>query len=638
MKADLPDAPATTPELAAALHRLRQDRLRSVLHWVWLGLLVLAVVYAMLGRPVVVTILLAAVALLAGAYGLMRQDRVTAAADWMLWVLTAMAGVLALVGQGLRDTALLAFPGLLVFAGMFWRRRTLFGLLGAQVLMAALIWLANAQGWYTSRFERAGVSQVLDIGLILGLTALAVWFLSEDLRQYFRQMRADNQRVRDSLADLEFSTRHDVLTGLPNRRDARDTLQRLTQDRQGSPRALAVVLINLDNFKTINDSLGPQLGDDFLLALAQRLKGLQAPQEQLFRVGGDEFLLLLDQTGEREATLGRVRTWMAAVEQPIVLGGVEIRITASAGMASYPADGSSYTELLQRVDLAMQRAKAAGRNTLRLFDRDMGGDEADHLQLLADMRATLASGGFALHYQPKVDLATGAVVGAEALLRWPHPERGWVPPAVFIPLAERSGLIVDLGLWVLREACRQAGVWQREGWVGLQVAVNVSMVQFRRGDLPQRVRQALDEAGLPGAALELELTESLFADAIDEVEATLRELRTTGVALAIDDFGTGYSNLGYLKRFEIQTLKIDQSFVRRMADPTEDRALVGAIIHMAQQLGLHTVAEGVETEAIAQDLRALGCSYGQGYWWARPLPPDEFHARLGPAAAVTERS
>lgn len=636
MKADLPDEPATTPELAAALRRLRQERLRSVLHWVGLGLLAMAVVYALLGRPLVVVILLVTVLLLAGAYGLMRQDRTTLAADWMLWVLTAMAGLLALVGQGLRDTALLAFPGLLVFAGMFWRRRTLFGLLTAQVLMAALIWLANTRGWYTSRFERAGLSQVLDIALILGLTSLAVWFLSEDLRQYFRQMRADNQRVRESLADLEFSTRHDVLTGLPNRRDARDTLQRLTQNRQGPPQALAVVLINLDNFKTINDSLGPQLGDDFLLALAQRLKGLKTPNELLFRVGGDEFLLLLDQAEAREAALARVRTWMAAVEQPIVLGGVEIRITASAGMASYPVDGSSYTELLQRVDLAMQRAKAAGRNTLRVFDRDMSGDEADHLQLLADMRATLAAGGFALHYQPKVDLASGAVVGAEALLRWHHPERGWVPPAVFIPLAERSGLIVELGLWVLREACRQAGVWRREGWAGFQVAVNVSMVQFRRGDLPQRVRQALAEAGLPGAALELELTESLFADAMDEVEATLRELRTTGVALAIDDFGTGYSNLGYLKRFEIQTLKIDQSFVRRMADPTEDRALVGAIIHMAQQLGLQTVAEGVESEPIAQDLRALGCSYGQGYWWARPLPPDEFRTRLGPPATPPE--
>ena len=310
--------------------------------------------------------------------------------------------------------------------------------------------------------------------------------------------------------------------------------------------------------------------------------------------------------------------------QPFQISGIEVSATCSLGIALYPDNGDNFDTLLKHADMAMYQAKDSGRNAYHFFDDAMHANVAHHMQLISAMRAALANGEFSLAYQPQFALKSERVVGAEALLRWTHPTLGNVSPATFIPLAESSGLIVEIGAWVLHEACRQAKAWQLAGLTDLLVAVNVSPVQFRREGIEQEILKALQAADLSPTSIELELTESLLvADAI-ALSEMLSRLRAIGLRFSIDDFGTGYSNLGYLKRFKVERLKIDQSFVRRMISDADDEGFVRAIIQMSHSLKLDAVAEGIEdAEALAR-LIEMGCDYGQGFHWSPALPPDEF--------------
>ncbi|HEX5355669.1 MAG TPA: GGDEF domain-containing phosphodiesterase, partial [Aquabacterium sp.] len=320
----------------------------------------------------------------------------------------------------------------------------------------------------------------------------------------------------------------------------------------------------------------------------------------------------------------------------------ELSISASIGIAMAPNDGEDFEILLQRADTAMYRSKEEGRNTYRFFDDRMNAESVEKLSMRNGLRRALELKQFVLHYQPQVDLATGRVFGAEALIRWQHPEWGLVPPGKFIPVAEDSGLIVPIGDWVIEEACRQAKAWIDKGFPPLTVAVNLSALQFKRGEVEQVVSQALARSGLPANQLELELTESVLISDVESVERRLKALKALGVKLAIDDFGTGYSSLSYLKRFSVDKLKIDQSFVRDLERHPDEVAIVRAIIQMAAGLGLSSIAEGVETLGMMQNLRALGCDEGQGYWFAKPMPTAAFEDWLtqtldhGTLARVTE--
>lgn len=619
---------AAMPDVAPdGLRALQRARLRKVLTTILLVLLAMSLVYGLVGTLATALSLLVASAALLPSLWFNRQNRVPLAADWMLWTLNLAIGLLALNGQGLRDTALLAYPGLLVFAIMLWRNRTMLALLAGQVGIVCLIWWLDATGAYPSKVAAAAATQILDIAAIVGLTAYASWLIASDQRSYLRALTLENERVSHALAQLEHSTRHDLLTGLPNRKLANEALDNLCHTSTTRDLPAAVMLINLDGFKSINESLGTRTGDDFLVALAQRMSATQEPDEQLFRTGSDEFLIVRHDLPHETQAGERANAWLADIAQPIRLSGVDISITASIGLILFPTDGNTPKELLMRADMAMQRAKEAGRNTVRRFQGHTG-QEIDHLNMLADMRRGLQAGQFELHYQPKFDLRTQALCGAEALLRWKHPGRGNVPPATFIPLAEKSGLIAELGNWVIHHACQQMQRWRHAGLAVPPVAVNVSMVQFRKGDLKDVVYSALEAANVPGHLLELELTESLLSDSHAVVQATLEHIRRMGVSLAIDDFGTGYSNLGYLKQFEIQTLKIDQSFVRKLGSVQHDQAIVKAIVNIATQLGLSTVAEGVESTDIADALRELGCHTGQGYLWSPALPADAFSQKF----------
>ncbi|MBS0437554.1 MAG: EAL domain-containing protein [Proteobacteria bacterium] len=448
------------------------------------------------------------------------------------------------------------------------------------------------------------------------------------VRRPYERLRVEIDERRHAEQRIEFLAFHDPLTELPNRVLARDRVERAVAAAHRDGQVVALIYLDLDHFKTVNDSLGHGAGDRLLQSVAQRLKAVLRETDTISRQGGDEFLVVIGELAGAAAIKPVLDKLMAALVQPVRIDGHEIAVTASIGIAQYPDDGADFDTLLQKADTALYRAKDAGRNAYRFFDERMNLEVTERLQLRNGLRLALERGEFVLHYQPQVDLHGGAVIGAEALLRWNRPGEGLVMPGRFVAQAEESGLIVPIGEWVLGEACRQAMAWRREGLPLPRVAVNLSGAQFARGEVEAVVERALRESGLPPEALELELTESILLSNTEAVLAVVQRLKGLGVRLSIDDFGTGYSSLSYLKRFDVDTLKIDRSFVAELLTDADDEAIVRAIVQMAQGLELVTLAEGVESEAVAARLAALGCREAQGYWFARPLPADEFAAFL----------
>ncbi len=465
--------------------------------------------------------------------------------------------------------------------------------------------------------------------LSLGLAALLLcggfvvyrWSLGRQLA-WARERALREERI-------SYLALHDPLTGLPNRMCAGDRLSQALAHAHRTGRRVALLFVDLDNFKGVNDSLGHSVGDRLLREVAERLRLTLRETDTLSRQGGDEFLIILPELKEGEAAARVAEDILKQLAQPFCIDGQDLYTTLSVGVAVHPEDGRDFETLLKNADTAMYKAKEEGKNTYRFFAESMNRIAEDRMRLRQWLRQGLDQGHFELHYQPQLDLASGRVFGAEALLRLRHPGVGLVGPDRFIPVAEESGLIVPIGEWVLREACRQAEAWRRAGAPDISVAVNISAVQFRRGDLAAQVEAALVASGLPPQALELELTESVLMENADAAVRSLGRLAALGVRLAIDDFGTGYSSLAYLKRFRVDRLKIDRSFVRDILADPEDATIVGAVIQMARGLRLRTLAEGVEDEATRDFLIAQGCDEVQGYLFGRPLPASEFAAGLG---------
>ncbi|HQT29896.1 MAG TPA: EAL domain-containing protein [Thiobacillus sp.] len=421
---------------------------------------------------------------------------------------------------------------------------------------------------------------------------------------------------------IQHLAHHDALTGLANRALLHERLAQAILLAQRKNEPLAVIFIDLDRFKHVNDSLGHQAGDRLLLEVAHRLQTCVRTSDTLARLGGDEFILvLLDITGTHDAT-HVVQKIFAALQQPFLLEGRELTVTPSIGISLFPEDGRNADELIRNADTAMYQAKEAGRNTFHFYTADMNARALDLLALEAALRRALERDELVMFYQPKFELASGRMIGVEALIRWQHPEWGLVPPSRFIPLAEETGLILPIGEWALREACQQAAAWHAQGQT-LTVAVNLAARQFRQPALAVRVAAILAATGLDPAALELEITESAMMHNPQQVTATLTELKHIGVRIAIDDFGTGYSSLGYLKHFPVDVLKIDQTFIRDAPTQARDAAIVQVIIDMAHALKLQVVAEGVETAAHLDFVQAMGCDLAQGYFFAKPMPASE---------------
>jgi diguanylate cyclase (GGDEF)-like protein len=424
----------------------------------------------------------------------------------------------------------------------------------------------------------------------------------------------------------------DSLTGLPNQMLLKDRLAHAMSMSQRGAAQMAVLFLDLDHFKNVNDTLGHRIGDELLIQLAARLKALLREEDTLSRLGGDEFILVLPATNIDGAAHVAEKV-LATVAQACHIEQYELVVTPSVGIAIYPFDGTDFDKLYQSADVAMYRAKNDGRNCFRFFTAEMQERSARRLQLENALRHALAREQFQLHYQPQISMQDGRVTGAEALLRWQHPELGMVSPAEFIPVAEESGLILSIGEWVLRTAAQQAKRWMDSGQAAITIAVNLSAVQFRQANLPELIVQILEEANLPPQHIELELTESVAMEVPLAAIAVMNELHARGIRMSIDDFGTGYSSLSYLRKFKINKLKIDQSFVCNISEDPESDAIVTAIITLASSLGFQTIAEGVETAGQLEFLRLKGCNEAQGYYLSKPLDALQFEMFMRERAA-----
>ena len=417
---------------------------------------------------------------------------------------------------------------------------------------------------------------------------------------------------------------HDALTQLPNRMLLHDRIGQAITQSQRNRDVLALLFIDLDRFKLVNDSLGHAVGDRLLQAVAERLAACVRVSDTIARIGGDEFVVLLCGLAQPEDARQVAQKVLESLAEPVTIDGQELKTTPSIGICAYPHDGDDVETLMRNADTAMYYAKQMGRNNCQFFTQAMNDAAQQRLQMENDLRHAVERGEFILHFQPLINLKSGAITGFEALVRWQHPQRGMIPPSEFIMAAEETGLIGPLGEWVLREACARGRAWDDAGYPPLQAMVNCSAQQFRRESFVAIVHRALGETGFPAARLELELTESVILERSEEVIACFKALDDMGVGISIDDFGTGYSSLSYLKRLAIHQLKIDQSFVRDISSDPEDAAIVSAIIAIAHSLGLQVVAEGVETAEQLAFLRSLGCDMAQGYLFSKPLPADEF--------------
>lgn len=457
--------------------------------------------------------------------------------------------------------------------------------------------------------------------------------LSGEITHYVSTGKDISERMQTQQR-LDHLAHHDPLTNLPNRLLLLNRLKRAMVRAARHDRQLAVLFLDLDRFKQINDTLGHGAGDRLLHAVAGRLEKCLRQGDTVARMGGDEFAILLEDVARNDDVLPILDKIMAAMRNPIGLDGYEFFLSFSIGISLYPQDGEQADALLRNADTAMYRAKADGRSGFRFYTADMNAHALERLDLESKLRRALERDEFVLHYQPQLDLRSGRVTGVEALLRWHHPERGMVPPADFIPTLEDTGMIVPVGRWVLAEACRQARAWSAAGLPGLAVAVNLSTHQFRRDDLPAAVAETLAAYGMPPGGLELEITESALMDDVARAAQSIQRLKEQGVRVAIDDFGTGYSSLAYLKRFAIDSLKIDRAFVRDIGSDADDAAIVSAIVAMAQHLHLKVTAEGVETAEQLEFLRGRGCDALQGFLLSPPMPGDHLGAWLADRAAL----
>ena len=457
------------------------------------------------------------------------------------------------------------------------------------------------------------------LGGLSAVYALILWIL---LR--YRRLLSEQEAQRLAQEErIRHQAYHDDLTGLPNRASFAEQLDAMTRRARRAGWAFAVMFLDLDRFKVVNDSLGHHAGDQLLRVAATRIQRCIRDSDMLFRMGGDEFTVLLEDVRGPEQTAAVAHRILEAMTEPVQLQQHEIRVTASIGMALFPRDDPTGERLVKSADTAMYRAKELGRNRYEFFTAEMNARVENQLVLEAALRRAVEAGEFLLHFQPRVSTLNRAVVGVEALLRWRHPERGLVSPAEFIPLLEETNLIVPVGAWVLDTACRQAREW-RDGGLPLRMSVNISSRQFRSELLVQTVASALQSSGLEPELLELELTESLLIENTESAISIMTRFKKLGAMVSIDDFGTGYSSFSYLKQFPIDFLKVDRTFIRDLARNPKDAAIVEAIAALARSLGIGLIAEGVEEIHQAEYLRTCYCTEMQGWLFGRAVPAEEF--------------
>ncbi len=508
----------------------------------------------------------------------------------------------------------------------------------AAVIMGAAIAGMHYTGMAAARFPRGSICMAADSGITSGwlaaliiLFSLAVLSIALIISVLDLRLEMRTEVLSSSLAyaneELQFLALHDALTKLPNRALFEDRLQQETEVAVREQNVFAVLFLDLDGFKQVNDAYGHHIGDLLLVEAAERIRSAVRARDTLARMGGDEFVLLAKVTEPSEAA-NLADKLVMLLQQPFHVAELDLHISVSIGIAMFLGQEGESRELVKHADAAMYHAKALGRSGYCFFESSMTEDAQKQLQLMQDLRLALARSEFALHYQPIIDTASRAIIGVEALARWNHPQRGSLTPDQFIPLAEKTGLVFQLGRWVLNEACRQMSQWYAAGHANWTISVNLSALQFNHPALIQIVREALDEYALDPHCLMLEITETTAMHDADNSLSILRQLSDMGVRISIDDFGTGYSSLLYLKRLPASELKIDRGFVKDLASNSDDAAIIASIIALGRTLNLKIVAEGVETPAQQEYLSRLGCNSLQGYLLGRPMPGDEFLAAV----------
>ncbi len=572
------------------------------------------------------------------------------------WTTVAALGPARPAGSIVRPLILSLTLAFAAFTSAFWLRYRvgpkpswtgLVGKAAAALLGAAALLLMPLSAWQGGAFDFGtfgqgpGAGRQL-LGAALGAAGLAVLAITRIAVFYERRLAERTAQCARELEEvhtrLQYLATHDSLTGLPNWLLFKERLAQAVADTGRPERAIAVAVLDLDHFSSLNHSLGHGAGDWLLSEVARRVGAVLRPGDLLARLGSDEFVVLIDSLAARVDAETITRNILAELREPFSINGADVSVRPSIGVSVWPDDGRRVDDLLAHAEVAMALAKERG-GEVQFFQRGMTDSMHERLALENDLRRGLAAGEFELSFQPVMSAKTGRIITAEALLRWRHPLRGVIGPSSFIPLAEETGLMIPLGEWVIREACRYAAAWQLNNGSQIRLAVNLSATQFRHQNLVEVIRSALAAESLDARCLEIELTESAVMTNPEESVGVLKQLRKMGVTVAVDDFGTGYSSLSYLRRFPIDKLKIDRSFVRDLATSRTDESIVRAIISLAHSVGLQVVAEGVETEEQLRCVRALGCDHWQGYYCCEPQPPELFGAMLrdqGTRAAAGE--
>ncbi len=465
---------------------------------------------------------------------------------------------------------------------------------------------------------------IITFALISGLLALLYWI--------YQQFRTSFATLEVSIEKVVHFTNADPLTGLGNRTVFFEYFKGMIEEAETKEQKIALLFMDIDNFRGIKDRVGYAVGDFFLQMVAKRLVlALQNKKEAIARLSSDQFTILLENGANNKETYEMLERLLSNLAEPYLIQGHEIITTASIGVSVYPEDGRDVETLLKNAGIARYQAKQMGSNTYSFYTPEMNTKIAEQRTIEFHLRKAIEKREFVVCYQPKVDVTTRKIVAAEALLQWNNPELGKVSPAQFIPLAEQTGLIINIGNWILKEACQQTHRWNQDGFSDFSIAINLSAYQFKTGDIAEQIAKVIWETGLDSNLLELELTESLVMENVEKSLLMLRVLKTMGVQVSIDDFGTGYSSLSQLRKFPVDSLKIDQSFVRNINHKNkemDDKAVITTIITMAKQLGLKVIAEGVETEPQFEFLKSQGCDLIQGYLFSRPIPEEEFTKML----------
>ncbi|NMP17125.1 bifunctional diguanylate cyclase/phosphodiesterase [Thalassotalea sp. Y01] len=569
-------------------------------------------------------ILSAVLLILAGAYWKLKDNHINAATTVLILCHTILATYLMWRYGGIRDEVMFAFPMILIFATVLASTKLVTGIF---LFIVGLIFAnayVNVNEIYLNYDSSINLESATIINLLLLVIFISTFIGAQGIKKLISDLVDQNEELNKSKREVQKLVYQDALTGLPNRVMARRIFDQYVETGNKNGSKTALLFIDLDDFKSINDSLGHQIGDEFLILIARRIAGMIGGYGSVYRLGGDEFLVLLNDFSNTDDVINQSERLGELLNQALKIKNYELSVSCSIGIAIAPDHAADFDTALKYADIALYQAKKLGRNRISLIDDEMIVDAQEDFSLLEDLRKAIKADALELYYQPKIDIQQNQIIGAEALLRWQHQEKGFISPEVFIPLAEKSGLINRLGHFVLETSIKHCAKWHEMGFIDYSVSVNVSPIQFYSPDFSNQVMLLLNRYRLLPEFLELEITENVLIEQSEALTRNIQSLKRSGVKLSIDDFGKGYSNLAYIKRLNVHAIKIDREYIMDLDKSEDDLAIVKAITDIAKRLNIKLVAEGVESQSVLDTLVLLNCDYAQGYHWSPAIKHDDF--------------